>query len=52
MNGPKKATPLDRWFKSNLDKSYQVTSSIFETFDISCATISKMSTAIDGRREN
>ena len=38
----KKATPYNQWFKSNLDKSYKVTSSKSYHFDISHETISKM----------
>ena len=36
---PKKRTPLYRWFKSNLDKSYKVTSSKYQPFDLSHGTM-------------
>ena len=42
INGPPKRTPLYRWFKSNLDKGYTVTSSKYQPFDLSHVTISKM----------
>ena len=42
INDPKTATPYNQWFKSNLDKSYKVTSSKSYHFDISHVTISKM----------
>ena len=42
INDPKKRTPLYRWLKSNLDKSYELTYSNYENFDISQVTISKM----------
>ena len=41
MNGPKKRTPLYCWFKSNLDKIYEITSSKWWHFNISHVTISK-----------
>ena len=45
INGPKNGTPLYRCFKSNLDKSYEVTQSKYQHFHISHVTISKMWTA-------
>ena len=46
MNGPKIATPLNRWFDFNSDKVYKVTSSKYWYFDISHAIISNMWTAV------
>ena len=46
IKNPQKRTPLYRWFKSNLDKNYEVTSSKYQYFDISHVKISKMWTAV------
>ena len=46
INGPKNGTPLYRWFKLNLDKSYEVTQSKYLYFHISHVIISKMWTAV------
>ena len=41
MIDSKKETPLYRWLKSNLDETYEVTSSKYQTFGINHVTISK-----------
>ena len=42
MNGSKIKTPRNRLSKLKLDKSYDVTSSKYQCFDISLVTISKV----------
>ena len=42
----KKRTTLYQWFKSNLDKSYEITSSKYRPFDVSHVTLLKMWTAV------
>ena len=46
INDPKKGTLLYLRFKSNLSKSYEVTSSKYYHFDIGHVTISKMWTVV------
>ena len=42
INDPKKGTLLHQWFKSNLGKSYEVSSSKYWHLDISHVTTSNM----------